>query len=170
VALSLFTVSSVVGPTVNCPVVPINSTLAGGSPNITLGWFQNQTINYFDFGPNTASVVPIEVFPGITAQHNIIDAIPTDPGYSAFWLVEEFTAPAGYVANTYKSFTDVANANLGSPVIPNVIVNCPVISTDPAPPASTTANYPPASTTAKSGVSQLIPSFFVLVSALLMLL
>jgi hypothetical protein len=151
VAVASFTTQTT-GPLVNCPVVPIGSTLLGGGPNITLGWYQNTTINYFNFGPNQDFEIPIIVFPAIATQLHIVDQIPGQSGYSSFWAVNEYTAPSGYVPNTYKSFQDIAQANLGNPIVPGLVLNCPIISTDPVP--STTGS----STTGSSAATSLIPS------------
>jgi len=111
------------GPLVNCPVVPINSTIENG-PNITVGWYKNATVHYYDFGENPTFSIPIYAFPNVSGQFNIINAVPGEAGYSAFWNARVYTAPDGYVANTYKSFADVPS-NLTVINGPQGI-NCPV--------------------------------------------
>jgi len=130
--------NTTVGPIVNCPVVPLNSTLASTGPSITYGWYRNETIHYFNFGPSPSFTIPIFVLPNVTGQYNIIDQVPGDPGYSAFWNAELFTAPNGYVANTYKSQAEVTSADLVSQNGPQAI-NCPVYKVDPLP---STGNTP----------------------------
>jgi len=150
--LLAFSSNTTKGPTVNCPVVPIGSSFASTGPNITLGWYKNQTINYFDFGPSVSYTIPIYVFPNVSGQNNIIDQVPGDPGYSAFWNAVEYTAPSGYVANTYKSQAEVNAAALASVTGPQAI-NCPVYNVDPASNTTSTASNSTstASTSSSSG-------------------
>jgi len=126
---------------VNCPVVPLNSSLAEGKPGITRGWYKGREVHYFDFGPNTDSTAPIYAFitgmdangnPQMVAgQHNIIGVIPGQAGYTAFWDVHFVQVPTSYQANTITSIDQVMKS--GYPVIhPGVVVNCPVIRTDTA--------------------------------------
>ena len=35
---------------VNCPVVPLGSSLAEGTPGLTKGWYEGREVDYFDFG------------------------------------------------------------------------------------------------------------------------
>jgi hypothetical protein len=126
---------------VNCPVVPLNSTLAEGTPGLTRGWYKGREVHYFDFGPNTAATAPIYAFiTGMDAagqpqfvpgQHNVIGVIPGDMGYSAFWDVHLVQVPAGYRANSITSVAQVMSS--GYPMLhPGLVVNCPVIRTDAA--------------------------------------
>ena len=126
---------------VNCPVVPLNSRLAeplNGSTEPTKGWYKGREVHYFDFGPNPAFTVPIFAFiTGIGAdgtpqfvagQHNIIDVLPGQPGYSAFWDVNLVKVPAGYKANSITS-ADAVKKSGYEIVHPGIVVNCPVIRT-----------------------------------------
>jgi hypothetical protein len=126
---------------VNCPVVPLNSQLAEGSPGLTHGWYKGRDVHYFDFGPSTDRTAPIyALITGMDAQgqpqfvpgqHNIIPVIPGDEGYSPFWNVFLVQVPPGYQANTITSVAQVMNS--GYPVLhPGLVVNCPVIRTDAA--------------------------------------
>lgn len=134
------------GLLVNCPVVPLNSTLAENSPatNTTTpvkGWYKGREVHYFDFGPNTADTAPIyALITGFDAQgnpmfvegqHNIIDVIPGSTGYSAFWDVNLVEVPAGYVANTITSRAQVMASGYKM-VHPGIVVNCPLVRTDDA--------------------------------------
>jgi len=165
-AMTMFGSTAVNGPTVNCPVVPLNSTLAGAGPPLTLGWYQNKIIHYFDFGVNPKTAIPIYLITGATpAQHNIIDFIQTDPGYSAFWTKTIYTAPSGYVGDSAKAQEDLAKIpGLGAPTT-GPVVNCPVVATD------TTVN-PPADfgTTGKSDSSIINVSITLLVTLMLYVL
>ena len=109
------------------------------------GWYRGQEAKYYDFGSNsplTASggvaVAPIWVLAtGLNAdgspklvegQHNIIDVLPGQPGYSDLWEVRVVTVGADYRADTHKSKADLDAARLtGNPI--GMIVNCPVVPT-----------------------------------------
>jgi hypothetical protein len=140
------------GLLVNCPVVPFGSTLAEGG-NLTQGWYKGQDVVYFDFGPNPATVAPIFAFiTGMDAQgkpqlvpgqHNVIDVIPGDAGYSAFWKITFVTVPAGYQANSIRSTEDVRSSGFQLTET-NMVVNCPVLRTDSAVAASSGAAATPA--------------------------
>jgi hypothetical protein len=119
---------------VNCPIVPAGSTLEGGRP-LTQGWYKGEEVFYPDFGANNTSAIPIYVMiHGMNAdgtpdfvegQMNIIDSVPGDPGYSAFWQVMLVTVPADYEPNSIRSREDVVAA--GFPVTTtDMVVNCPV--------------------------------------------
>jgi hypothetical protein len=120
---------------VNCPVVPEGSSLAGGEPSLTQGWYRGQTVFYFDFGLNPTDSAPIYVlFHGdgtpVAGQHNIVDTIPGLPDYSAFWQVHMVTVPDDYVVNSATSLMDIMAA--GYPVTPtDILVNCPFNMLEP---------------------------------------
>ena len=118
---------------VNCPVVPAGSTIEDGRALIQ-GWYKGQKVYYYDFGANDDIAAPIwALITGMDSQgnpifvkdqNNIIDVIPGDKGYSAFWQVNLVTVPADYVANTLKSADDVMKS--GYKITPTEInVNCP---------------------------------------------
>lgn len=127
--------------TVNCPVVPLNSQLSEGQPGLTMGWYKGREVHYFDFGANSDHTAPIYAFiTGLDAkgqpqfvpgQHNIIDVLPGDAGYTAFWDVNLVEVETTYQANTITSADDVLKS--GYPILhPGLVVNCPVIRTDAA--------------------------------------
>jgi len=132
------------GLLVNCPVVPLNSTLAEPSPATgstqpTRGWYRGREVHYFDFGPSPDHTLPIYAFiTGMDAQgnpqfvpgqHNIIDVLPGMPGYSPFWDVHLVKVPAGYKANSITSAAEVEKS--GYEILhPGLVVNCPVVRTD----------------------------------------
>ena len=121
---------------VNCPIVPEGTELAGGEP-LVQGWYQDQEVYYPDFGLNPPVAIPIWAFiTGMDAggnplfvegQHNIIDAVPGDDGYSAFWRVNLVTVPDDYEPD---SITDAAEINaMGYEVTEtDLVVNCPVVA------------------------------------------
>lgn len=126
------------GVFVNCPVVPAGSTLSDGGAPLVQGWYKGQEVYYFDFGPNPTTPAPIYVLvtgfdadgnpQAVAGQSNIIDVIPEDEGYSAFWSVNFVTVPADYQANTITTAADVLAG--GYDITPaGLAVNCPVIRT-----------------------------------------
>ncbi|KAJ3136569.1 hypothetical protein HK100_001511 [Physocladia obscura] len=123
------------GILVNCPVVHPNSTLEVASDGKTVvGYYKNLLVKYFDFGMNGANngnnyLEPVWVITNTTGAqsgNHVFPGVNTDPGYTAFWYVDFVSAPAGYVANTWKSSSDFGSAkeSVSSPL---VIVNCPVV-------------------------------------------
>lgn len=119
---------------VNCPVVPEGTTLEGGEA-LVQGWYNNEAVFYPDFGANAPVAIPIWVFitgmapdgspQFVEGQMNIIDAVPEDPGYSAFWRVNLVTAPAGYEANMLKSADEIREMQYTVEQT-DMNVNCPV--------------------------------------------
>jgi LPXTG-motif cell wall-anchored protein len=138
---------------VNCPIVPADSTLSEGGAPLVQGWYQGQEVYYFDFGENTVAAAPIYAFITgfddsgapvfVEGQHNVIDVIPGDEGYSAFWYVNLVTVPEGYEANTITSVEAVLASGYDT-VQPGLLVNCPVLRTAEAPAAEETMMEAPA--------------------------
>ena len=95
---------------VTCPVVPDGSTatmrFAGEDPGLTMGWYKDQVIYYFNF------------------SRNVIDTLPSDPGYSPLWDVDV------YDNASFDSVHDLASAQ-AAPVlgigVALVNLNCPVV-------------------------------------------
>lgn len=122
------------GLLVNCPIVPEGTTLEGGE-ELTQGWYKGDAVFYPDFGANPATALPIWVFiTGMDAdgnpqfvdgQNNVIDSVPSDAGYSAFWQVTLVTVDEGYEANSIKSAADVVSAGFEMTQT-EMVVNCPV--------------------------------------------
>jgi hypothetical protein len=137
---------------VNCPVVPDGSTarLRLNEPaTLVSGWYRDKVVKYFSFEEKALTgsavpVVPIYVMfainpdqagggpasgfrtePSSTQTHNVIAALPGDPGYSPLWSVQVLdNAAFGSVNNlvTAQSAT-VLGANAGN-------VNCPVVAVE----------------------------------------
>jgi hypothetical protein len=136
---------------VNCPVVPLNSSLAEGTPGLTKGWYKGKEAHYFDFGPSPDFTLPIYAFitgmdsagnpQFVPGQHNIIDVIPGQGGYSPFWDVHLVKVPADYQANSITSIAQ-AMASGYEMIHPGIVVNCPVIRTDAAPNMGGTPGMP----------------------------
>jgi len=119
---------------VNCPIVAEGSTLEGGEP-LTQGWLNGDAVFYPDFGPNPPVALPIFAFiTGMDAdgnpmffegQHNIIDSVPSDAGYSAFWRVNLVMAPGDYEADSITSADGVRSSSMDI-MQTDIVVNCPV--------------------------------------------
>jgi hypothetical protein len=126
---------------VNCPIVPEGTTLEGGE-EIVQGWARGEEVYYFDFGQNPATVAPIWVLiHGMNAdgtpdvvegQQNIIDTVPGDPDYTAFWRVNMVTVPEGYEPNSLRSAQDVLESGYEITET-DMVVNCPVVEVASAP-------------------------------------
>lgn len=87
---------------------------------------------YYNFDAMSTAPAPIFVLfrsgesTPVSGQLNIINVVPGDAGYNDFWLVQKVTVPAGYVANTVTSYTEIVQNNY--PVeATTMIVNCPVV-------------------------------------------
>ncbi len=119
---------------VNCPVVAKGTTLEGGE-KLVQGWNKGEQAFYPDFGPNSTSAIPLWVFitglnsdgtpKFVDGQHNIIDSVPDDSGYSAFWRINMVTAPEGYEPDSVRSAADVASSGFDIRET-DMVVNCPV--------------------------------------------
>ena len=119
---------------VNCPIVDAGTTLEGGEP-LVQGWYNGEEAFYPDFGPNPPVAIPIWAFiTGMDAdgnpqfvdgQMNIIDSVPNDPAYSAFWRVNLVMATEDYEANSIIS-ADAARASGMEIMETDIVVNCPV--------------------------------------------
>ena len=129
---------TVPGLLVNCPIVPAGSTLSEGGAEIVQGWYKGQEVFYPDFGLNPETTAPIYAFitgfdengdpQFVEGQNNVIDVIPGDDGYSAFWNVNLVTVPEGYEPNSITSASEVLAGGFDI-VQPGLLVNCPVIRT-----------------------------------------
>jgi hypothetical protein len=140
---------------VNCPVVPKGSTAtkrypAGSDASLTLGWYKDQVVYYFNFAEkslsvNTSGQVPViaiyvtfninpgqpnggpgsgfKMEPGSNQTHNVITAIPSDAGYTPLWSV------AVYDNNSFNTVKDLPTAAAAPLLVPNAgNVNCPVVN------------------------------------------
>ena len=119
---------------VNCPIVEDGTTLEGGEP-LVQGWLNGDEVFYPDFGPNPPVAIPIWAFiTGMDAsgnpqfvegQMNIIDSVPGDAAYSAFWRVSMVMVPEDYEANSLTS-ADAVRASGHEITETDIVVNCPV--------------------------------------------
>lgn len=127
---------------VNCPVVNPTSTIQGSSATPTLGWYRGRDVYYFDHGarsPAEGSIVgdaPIYAFfhadgTPVAGQRNVIDVMPSDPGYSDLWRVVKVVVGASYVADGLKDARSILAARDAGQVTletTTIYVNCPVVS------------------------------------------
>jgi len=121
---------------VNCPIVPAGTTFENGE-ELVQGWNKGEAVFYPDFGPNQPAAIPIWAFitgmdsagnpQFLEGQNNIIDSLPGDPGYSAFWLVNLVTVDDAYEPNSIKSAADVIASGF-EVTTTDLVVNCPVVS------------------------------------------
>jgi len=107
------------------------------------GWHRGDDVVYYDFGMqsplqanNVVGVAPIWAFiTGMAAdgspqfvegQHNIVDVVPGDDGYSDLWEVNLVTVPAGYEPDTITSKAELDAAGFAL-TKPGLFVNCPIV-------------------------------------------
>ena len=106
------------------------------------GWYRGDEVTYYDFGMHSptqgASVGTAPIWAFITGtdasgtpqfvdgQHNIVDAVPGDEGYSDLWEVNFVVVPEGYVADSIRSKADL-DAMSYEVMQPGVFVNCPIL-------------------------------------------
>lgn len=113
---------------VNCPVL-------GFGQKRTAGYYKGRSIAYLDLGPVKLSgankIAPLwTVTNGTADQHNIVDVVPGDRGYSPLWSINQVTWRQGVTKRTLKSRADVQRARAAGDVTVKgtpTIVNCPVI-------------------------------------------
>jgi hypothetical protein len=148
-AQSMFGAGTPTGVYRNTPLAIQGSFLSEGGAVYALGWCKNRTVAFFDFGPSpnfSVGIWPLFYGNGTHVQPNIIDAIPSDAGYSPFWWVNAVqNVPASYVPGTIRDKgTLLSSSYAASIAFPNLTVNCPVLRTDDlsAGPASTVRRRP----------------------------
>jgi hypothetical protein len=106
-----------------------------GKKTVTPGFYRGQTVSYFDFGPIRLKagnkLAPIwTVTNGVTGQHNIIDAVPGQAGYSPLWQLNKVTFKAGVSPRPLRSAADVIHAEQNGDVTIEktaTVVNCPIL-------------------------------------------
>ncbi len=134
---------------VNCPVVPFGSTAArsknaGQASSLTLGWYNNKAVAYFEFGEASLTATatgmvptsPIYVMfndnatgpasgfvvePNTMQTHNVLGTLPTDANYSPLWSVLVLDN-----AN-FSSVSNLSTATSFSNTVAGANVNCPVV-------------------------------------------
>ena len=102
---------------------------------VVQGFYKGKTVGYFDYGPIKLrpgnKVAPIwSVTNGPKGQHNIIDVVPGEQGYTPLWQVVEVTWAAGKKPRLLRSAGDVQKAKAAGDVTLETtatVVNCPVL-------------------------------------------
>ena len=126
------------------PVVKTVTVMVGEGKvyNLVDGWYQGQGIQYYDFGANTPLVdgnvltAPIYVFVSgftsdgspnaVSGQHNVVDTIPGDSGYSDLWKVNFVNVSSDYQADSVRSVDDINQ--MGYIITESsTLVNCPIV-------------------------------------------
>jgi hypothetical protein len=125
---------------VNCPVTSLFEARDFG---LVAGWYRSQNVDYYDFGANTplageglvASAPIYALIHGfdddgnpefVAGQHNIVDVIPGDPGYSDLWEVHLVIVGDDYVPDSIRSAEELMDAGFEI-VVPGIFVNCPIV-------------------------------------------
>ena len=124
-------------PSLPGPNAPVNFDMA---PCITQGFGPaGDYVSYYNFDVQPTAAAPIYVFfkagatTPVDGQHNIVDVIPGEAGYSDFWNVVKVTVPEDYVPDTIRSITDLNKSGFPT-TSTKIIVNCPIV------PAGSTAS------------------------------
>jgi hypothetical protein len=107
----------------------------GAKQPIVPGFYDGKTVRYFNYGPIQLKpgnkLAPIWTFTnGAAGQHNIIDVIPGEQGYTPLWQVIKVTWAAGKTARVLTSADDVKKAQSDGEVTvatTSTVVNCPVL-------------------------------------------
>jgi len=106
------------------------------------GWYRNGQVEYYDFGASTPLVdgkvltAPLYAFvfgtksdgspDFVPGQHNVIDVIPGDPGYSDLWQVNLVTVPGDYEADSVKAVSEISEKGFAITAT-DIRVNCPIV-------------------------------------------
>lgn len=124
------------GLLVNCPLVPADSTLET-EQELIQGWYRGERVYYPSFGRNPDAAIPILAFATgmkddgspafVEGQRNVIDRVPGDEDYSAFWRVNLVMVGGAYEANSLTDAETILGAGFEI-VETDLVVNCPVVS------------------------------------------
>lgn len=124
------------------PPGPVDNLARANTIPLVQGWYKGGNVSYLDYGASVNISQPILVFfqasspnTTVTGQRNIINSIPGQPGYSDFWRVFKVLVPAGYVANSIRSFEEAVSSGYTMQAT-NTIVNCPVVNPSATTPVS----------------------------------
>jgi hypothetical protein len=128
-------VVAIAGIAATAKAVPATVHPAVTKKAVTAGFYRGETIGYFDFGPISLKpdnkLAPLwTVTNSATGQHNVIDAVPGQAGYSPLWQINKVTFKPGVTAYVLKSKADVDAAIAKGDVTlrsTSVVVNCPVL-------------------------------------------
>ena len=108
------------------------------------GWYRGEDVVYYDFAMNSpldaatsaVGIAPIYAFANgigadgspnfVDGQHNVIDLLPGDEGYSDLWQVHLVLVDDNYEAGTITSKAGI-DATRYQQQVTNLLVNCPVV-------------------------------------------
>ena len=108
---------------------------AAAKQPVVAGFYEGKTVRYYNFGPIKLKpgnkVAPIwTVTNGAAGQHNIIDTVPGEKGYTPLWQVTKVTWAAGKTPRVLRSADAVKKAAAAGQVTlarTSTVVNCPVL-------------------------------------------
>ena len=129
--------------TLNLPIVPRGSRLAGDSTPASMGWYQGRDVQYFDFGAVDITPVPMWRFARgldslgqpklLVEQSSIVDSIPVAGAgpFPDFWTMRVVRADDGYAPNSLRNLGALQSANMTIDP-PNGVRNLPIATVDGA--------------------------------------
>lgn len=127
--------------TLNLPIVPRGSRLAGDSTPPMMGWYEGRDVQFFDFGPVDLRPVPMWRFARgldslgqptlLVEQNSIVDSVPATAPYPDFWTMHVVRADSAYVPNSLKSLAALQRASMAIDP-PNGVRNLPITMVDGA--------------------------------------
>src|SRR6266702_4680546 len=108
---------------------------AAAKQPVVPGFYEGKIVRYYSFGPIKLragnKLAPIwTVTNGVAGQHNIIDTVPGEKGYTPLWQVTKVTWAAGKTPRLLKSADAVKKAAAAGEVTiarTSTVVNCPVL-------------------------------------------
>jgi hypothetical protein len=108
---------------------------AAAKQPVVPGFYEGKTVRYYNFGPIKLragnKLAPIwTVTNGVAGQHNIIDIVPGEKGYSPLWQVSKVTWKTGATPRLLRSADAVKQASAAGEVTiapTSTVVNCPVL-------------------------------------------
>jgi hypothetical protein len=123
-------------PATSRQAAPIRQLAQNGAKQpVVPGFYDGKTVRYFNYGPIKLrpgnQLAPIWTFTnGAAGQHNIIDVVPGEKGYTPLWQVIKVTWAAGKTPRVLRSADDVKKAETDGEVTlatTSTVVNCPVL-------------------------------------------
>ena len=108
---------------------------AAAKQPVVLGFYEGKIVRYYNFGPIKLragnKLAPIwTVTNGVAGQHNIIDTVPGETGYTPLWQISKVTWKAGATRRVLRSADEVKQAAAAGEVTvarTSTVVNCPVL-------------------------------------------